>query len=243
MKPLPAPAVPPPSIGSGAPAGKRWRRLLWRGIRSFVVPLIVSAGWAFWNMDSQSFGVKEFVKSFSGSFFFLMWLASQFARISRSQLDDDRHDMIVKEIQGLGTRLNDAMNGGATAALAEDPAVARITDAGVRALVEEARTAISSGATLSGVLVMATAFELAVRQRAGANHAPFRPTRVLLEGMRDTLPPGVPDDLLALLRLRNDLVHLREVRALSHGEASQLFQQFLLGIVLLSPAEATAGAT
>ncbi len=188
----------------------------WRVITKFsadsAIPAALAALYVWWDYrTASSRTASELVKNFGVAYFFLMWFVGQYFRIAKQLADRTVLESINTTVQLIHEKLEEAA-ARATPVLRGTPKqrVDLIPDPTARTLFREAISSLRAGNRGAALLAAATAFEHSLRAAAKKQGLldPGSPTAGrLLNSMRDRLPTGLVDDLMALVRIRNAIIH------------------------------------
>jgi hypothetical protein len=203
-----------------------------------TLPLVFGVGWAaFALLTSQ--GWYAAISGLGIAFMFVMSLQAQPLRIEKNVQDAQDSDEFrtsfasiqegLSELRASQARQHELLRWEDDAAAHED----RLVEPGGVEGFKEAYNAVERGLHLAGAITAAVEFERLARQMASMRNVnPRGPlTRVIGDLLRKTQHTGFTEELRALVKLRNGLVHSElEQRPANGDSALQLVQAFENGI-------------
>jgi hypothetical protein len=186
---------------------KRSLRVLQRFLAQSAIPFALAAAYAWWNYMSTpaaSRSVSAIVNTLSVAFFLIMWAVGQWLRTDKQLQDAERFAEI-------GSDIGQIKSGLGLISLYELPETTVLIDARGKALalIEEAKEAYECDFVRYPLLLMAEAFEVAIRAlglRLEVPGATSMPGINLLAELREALGPDIANDFMRLWKARSVVI-------------------------------------
>jgi len=208
-------------------------------LRQGAIPFAFAIAYALWDFQSishESRTVSGFVKSLGIAFFLVMWFVGQWFRAEKQVSDEEQLGSIKADVAAIKQAVTVMRP-----AVSPTPQFEPIADPIANVLFREAKAAMDSGLNHSALLTAGVAFEHSLRrfsEARGVVDSPRLPVARILKWLRDDVGLSIAEDLAALWKVRNIIVHLRDEQLLESDQARQLLESFEWAIRYLTAPQA-----
>lgn len=197
--------------------------VLFRQLAISGIPLALAITYAifgYYAETEEKRSITVIINYFAAGFFFLMWLVSQYLRTAKQIDDSSQYEQLQAGLSDVKNSINQL----------HELHKQKSEDAGTsNALLQNAQDAITSGFVLPGLMQAGVAFEQAVINKAqsrGLYTGPKMPVSKVINNLRRIYDEGVINELFAVWKLRNQLVHLSPEAAEELANQPELFKYF-----------------
>ncbi len=165
-----------------------------------------------------------------------MWFVGQWFRAEKQVSDEEQLGSIKADVAAIKQAVTVMRP-----AVSPTPQFEPIADPIANVLFREAKAAMDSGLNHSALLTAGVAFEHSLRrfsEARGVVDSPRLPVARILKWLRDDVGLSIAEDLAALWKVRNIIVHLRDEQLLESDQARQLLESFEWAIRYLTAPQA-----
>lgn len=187
------------------------------------IPLALAISYAmygYFSLDEEKRSITTLINYFAAGFFFLMWLVGQYLRTAK-QIDDSANyedlQAGIEDVKKSILKLHSLQG-----QKAETPVVSN-------SLLNAAEKAINSGHVLAGLMQAGVAFEQAVIAKVeslGYYSGKRIPVYKAIRSLSNVMDESIIGELLAVWKLRNQLVHLSPEAAKELESRPELYNYF-----------------
>ena len=207
------------------------------------IPLVISFGWAIWSYQTtnEERTVRYFLKELFTALFFTMWFVGQYLRTAKDLRDKTNYGDIqigIDELRNSLTSLSSIFRANHT-----EPAPSTTTTTTTTTtiapshtsnfMLSEAIEAVNEGFVLAGLMQAGVAFEQSIIDAAVKRQIVIdnrTTTAQLLNKLKEYYEKSTIQELFAVWKLRNQLIHLNPEASQEIKSRPHLIKYFIWAI-------------
>ena len=203
----------------------------------FRFPILIALVWAIvvcHNTEPSNRSLLNSVKDFGAALFLAMWIVGQFQRTSKEVRDNSNYSNLQTGIDDLRKAISKLQpiptTTTTTTTTTSQPSTTQFL---TNSMLQSANNAVGQGFVLAGLMQAGVAFEQAIVNKAQNLQIPREDRTTvaqLLNKLREYYSKDIIQELFAVWKLRNQLIHLTEEAAIELEKSPNLIKYFIWAI-------------
>ncbi|MCU7836144.1 MAG: hypothetical protein KZQ83_12960 [gamma proteobacterium symbiont of Taylorina sp.] len=199
------------------------KEVIYKQLAISGIPLVIAiiyAAYGYLSVEEDKRTITTLINYFAAGFFFIMWLVGQYLRTAKQIDDSANYEVLQAGISDVKESIRQlhALQG----QKAEKPVI-------TNSLLAGAQKAINDGHVLAGLMQSGVAFEQAIITKAEKHdfyREPRTPVYKAIQSLSKVMNKNIINELFAVWKLRNQLVHLSPEAAKELESRPELYNYF-----------------